>query len=256
MFLSPLPMFSLPTDEPRLSAAVRSGPFRWFGWVFVCLWYITSVLPTRHASAHGHKPAPSQSAHIGLAMFPRMHICPSGFHQLLHGISGLIPVCFSFSLLSDHLSGLSSFPLLLVDATVNFKTNNGHGEASSNTELARVPDSSTYPAALTLSLSSVFPLFPLTHKVSVSLPATRFGHGGRRHLAHMGCNWGSTCSIGHLTLVPPPPRNQKRFPNPKHPREWGLVEKLLMHQDKYVYSVFDALSLGETNCTLERAMER
>lgn len=29
-----------------------------------------------------------------------------------------------------------------------------------------------------------------------------------------------------------------------------------MHQDKYVYSVFDALSLGETNCTLERAMER
>lgn len=174
MFLSPLPMFSLPTDEPRLSAAVRSGPFRWFGWVFVCLWYITSVLPTRHASAHGHKPAPSQSAHIGLAMFPRMHICPSGFHRLLYGISGLIPVCFSFSLLSDHLSGLSSFPLLLVDATVNFKTNNGHGEASSNNRvgqgtwlfyLSRCPDSQSFFRLSTLSADTQSQCLSSRHKV-------------------------------------------------------------------------------------------
>lgn len=193
------------------------------------VWLSVRLSVIHHFSpAHqGHKPSPSQSAHIGLAMFPRVHICTFCFHRLLHGISGLTPVCFSFSLLSDHSSVLSSFPLLLVDATVNIKTNNGHGEASGNTELARLPDSSTYPAALTLSLYSILPLFPLTHKVSVSLPATRFGHGGRRHLAHMGCNWGSTCSIWHLPLVLSPPSNQKCFPNPKHPREWGLVKKAL-----------------------------
>lgn len=150
------------------------------------------------------------------------------FHQLLHGISGLIPVSFSFSLLSDHSSGLSSFPLQVVDATLNFKTNNGHGEASLNAEFSRLPDSSTYPVALTPGLPSVLPLFPLTLKVSVSLPATRFDHGGRRHLAQRGCNWGSTCSIQHLPLVSAPtPRNQKCFPNPKRPREWGLVKKPL-----------------------------
>lgn len=165
MFQSPLPMFSLPTDEPRPSAAVRSGPLRWFGWVFVCLCYTTSVLPTRHASPHGHKPSPSQSAHVGLAMFPGVHTCSSYFHQLLHGISSLIPVSFSFSLLSDHSSGLSSFPLQAVDATVNFKTNNGHGEASLDAECSRLPDSST---ALTPGLPSVLPLSPLTQSQCLS----------------------------------------------------------------------------------------
>lgn len=68
---------------------------------------------------------------------------------------------------------------------------------------------------------------------------------------------GALALYSTFPLCPPPtPRNQKCFPNPKRPREWGLVKKLLMHQDRYVYSVFDALSLGETNCTLERAMER
>lgn len=81
----------------------------------------------------------------------------SCFHQLLHGVSSLIPGSFSFSLLSDHSSGLSSFPLQAVDATVNFKTNNGHGEASLNAEFSRLPDSSTYPAALTPGLPSTLP---------------------------------------------------------------------------------------------------
>lgn len=252
MFQSPLPMFSLPTDEPRPSAAVRSGPFRRFGWAFICLCYITWVLPTRHVSPHSHKP-PRQSACIGHV--PRVRICTSCFHQLLHGISGLIPVSISFSLLSDHSSVLSSFPLQLVDATMNFKTNSGHGEASLNAEFSRLPDPSTCcpdsrssfrPSTLSTDTQSQCLFLPqgLTMGAGDTWPRGAVTEGAL-----------ALYSIFPLCLLPHP-RNQKCFPNPKHPREWGLVKKLLTHQDKYVYSVFDALSLGETNCTLERAMER